>query len=210
MIVSAENLRGLHKSAGIQIIKSNHPLITTLILEINKLSRRKEVVLIAIDGVGGAGKTTLAELLMSEIENSIIVQLDDFYLPTIQAADLLRLKEQVLLPLYNHQEAKYQKYEWKTNSSSDWHILKPEGTFIFEGVYALDKNIRGYYDLKIWLDYPADLGLKRGITRDIKRDGVDNTDKWKNIWMPLEKKYKTEQEPNKSADYIIDGTKLLP
>jgi uridine kinase len=184
-------------------------LITTLILEVNKLSRSKEVVLIAIDGVGGAGKTTLAELLKKELENSVIVQLDDFYSPTLQATDLLRLKEQVLLPLHNHQEAKYQIYEWKADSFSDWHILKPEGIFIFEGVYALDKNIRDYYDLKVWVDYPADLGLKRGVTRDILRDGVDNTDKWKNIWMPLEEKYKNEQEPNKSADYIIDGTKLF-
>lgn len=184
-------------------------MIPELILEINQLSRSKEVVLIAIDGVGGSGKTTLAGLLTIELENSVIVQLDDFYSPTLHAADLLRLKEQVLLPLHNHQEAKYQIYEWKTASFSDWHILKPEGIFIFEGVYALDKNIRDYYDVKVWIDYPADMGLMRGIARDISRDGVDNSDKWKNIWMPLEEKYKNEQEPNKSADYIIDGTKLL-
>ena len=184
-------------------------MITTLLLEISKLSRNKDVVLIAIDGVGGAGKTTLAELLKKELKNSVIVQLDDFYSPTLQAADLLRLKEQVILPLHNYQKAKYQIYEWETDSFSDWHILQPAGIFIFEGVYALDKIIRDYYDLKIWVDYPADLGLKRGVTRDIMRDGVDNTDKWKNIWMPLEEKYKNEQEPNKSADYVIDGTKLL-
>lgn len=194
---------------GIESYKGNHPLITALISEINELCQDKEVVLIAIDGVGGAGKTSLAELLKKKLENSIIVQLDDFYFPTLQAANLLRLKEQVLLPLYNHQEAKYQKYEWKTESFSDWHILKPKGTFIFEGVYALDKTIRNYYDLKIWIDYPADMGLKRGIARDIKRDGVDNTDKWTNIWMPLEERYKNEQEPNKSADYVIDGENSL-
>ena len=184
-------------------------MITTLTREINNLSRNKEVVLIAVDGVGGAGKTTLAELLQKEIKNSFIVQLDDFYSPILQAADLQRLKEQVILPLHNHQEAKYQIYEWKSDSFSDWHILKPEGIFIFEGVYALENNIRDYYDLKIWIDCPADLGLKRGIARDIERDGVDNTDKWINIWSPLEKKYKNEQEPNKTADYIIDGTELL-
>jgi uridine kinase len=183
-------------------------LITTLTREINSLSRNKEIVLIAIDGVGGAGKTTLAELLKKEIENIVIIQLDDFYSPILQAADLHRLKEQVILPLHNHHEAKYQIYEWKTDSFSDWHILKPEGIFIFEGVYALENNIRDYYDLKIWIDCPADLGLKRGIARDIERDGVDNTDKWTNIWRPLENKYKNEQEPNRIADYIINGAEL--
>jgi uridine kinase len=185
-------------------------LVKTLISEIKKLSRKKGVVLIAIDGLGGSGKTTLAELLQAELENSVMIQLDDFYSPALRAADLLRLKEQVLLPLHNHQEAKYRVYEWKTNSYSDWHIHKPEGIFIIEGVYALDKNIRDYYDVKVWIDYPAGLGLARGIQRDISKDGVDNTDTWKNIWMPMEAKYKTEQEPDKSADYIIQGTNILP
>ncbi len=165
--------------------------------------------MVAIDGVGGAGKTTLAELLKKGNEKIVIIQLDDFYSPILQAADLQRLKEQVLLPLHNHQEARYQKYEWKSGGFSDWQLLKPEGIFIFEGVYALENNIRDYYDLKIWLDCPADLGIKRGIARDIKRDGADNSDKWLNIWSPLEEKYKNEQQPNKTADYIIDGTKLF-
>jgi uridine kinase len=76
-------------------------------------------------------------------------------------------------------------------------------------VYALDKNIREYYDLKVWINYPADLGFKRGIARDVKRDGMDNTKKWKNIWMPLEERYINEQEPDKIADYIIEGVNIL-
>ena len=180
-------------------------MIDRLILEIKQLSRRKEVILIAIDGVGGAGKTTLAEQLKKELENCVIIQLDDFYSPPLQAADLLRLKEQVLLPLHNHQEAKYQVYEWSTDRLSDWQSLKPEGIFIFEGVYALDKSVRDFYDLKIWIEIAADLGFKRGVNRDISRDGVDNTDKWRNGWMPQEEIYKNEQEPYQFADHIIDG-----
>ena len=184
-------------------------MITALVSEIYKLTRSKEITLIAIDGVGGSGKTTLAELLRKELPNSVIIQLDDFYSPALQTTDVTRLKEQVLLPLHNHHEAKYQIYEWKTNSYSDWHILQPKGIFIFEGVYALDKNIREYYDLKVWINYPADLGFKRGIARDVKRDGMDNTKKWKNIWMPLEERYINEQEPDKIADYIIEGVNIL-
>jgi uridine kinase len=180
-------------------------LIHKLISKINRISRSKEIVLIAIDGVGGSGKTTLAELLGKELPNSVIIQLDDFYSPALQTTDLLRLKEQVLLPFHNHQEAKYRKYEWKTNSFSDWCILPSRGIFLFEGVCALDQSIRDYYDLKVWINCPADVGFTRGVARDIERDGVDNTDKWKNIWMPLEEKYKSEQEPDKIADFIIDS-----
>ena len=190
-------------------MKDNLSLIPELILEINNLSRNKELVLIAIDGLGGAGKTSLAELLRKAVINCDIVQLDDFYSPALQAADLLRLKKQVIIPLFNQQAARYQIYEWQTESLSDWHVLKPEGIFIFEGVYALDQTIRDYYDLKIWIETPADMGFSRGVARDIARDGVDNTVKWKKVWMPLEERYRIEQNPAKFADYIIYGTRSL-
>jgi uridine kinase len=183
-------------------------LLKTIISKIKRLARSQETVLVAIDGVGGSGKTTLAELLRSELKDCVVIQTDDFYSPPLQATDLIRLKEQVLLPLHNHREAKYQIFEWKTDCLSDWHILNPKGIFIIEGVYALDRIIREYFDLKIWVDYPADLGFERGISRDITRDGVDNSDQWKNIWMPLEEKYRTEQAPEKAADYIVDGAKI--
>jgi uridine kinase len=190
-------------------MKDNLSLIHELIFELENLSRNKEVVLISIDGAGGAGKTSLAELILKSVVNSVIVQLDDFYSPALQCTDLLRLKRQVIIPLISKQAAKYQIYEWQTDSFSDWHELKPAGIFIFEGVYALDQTIRNYYDLTVWIETPADVGFERGVARDIARDGVDNTDKWKNVWMPMEEKYRNEQEPGKFADYIIDGIKLF-
>jgi hypothetical protein len=63
--------------------------------------------------------------------------------------------------------------------------------------------------LKIWIDYPAELGLERGVARDRSREGLDSTDMWKNFWMPLEAKYRLEQAPDRSADFIIDGATLL-
>lgn len=184
-------------------------MIATIVSNIKLLARSKQMVLVAIDGVGGSGKTTLAEKLRKDLENCAIIQMDDFYSPRTKAADLYRLKRQVLLPLYHDRQAKYQVLEWKTNRLSDWHILNPGGIVIFEGVYSLEKSIRRYYDLKIWVDYPADLGFERGIARDIARDGVDNSDRWKNIWMPLEEKYENEQAPEKAADYIVKGNELL-
>ncbi len=181
------------------------PELQSLIGEITELSHHKKVVCVAIDGVGGAGKTSLAISIQKGVAQTAILQLDDFYAPTLRAPDLLRLKEQVVLPLHAGQEARYQVYEWKTQSMSDWRVLEPAGVFIFEGVYALDRQLRDYYDLKIWIDCPPEVGFSRGVARDLARDGVDNSEQWRTFWMPLEEKYRNEQEPYRCADHRMDG-----
>jgi uridine kinase len=89
--------------------------------DIRNLSDGNKVVLVAIDGVGGSGKTTLAKILQHKLSNCRIVQLDDFYSPLLQSADLLRLKDQVVAPLKKQKEARYQIYDWKSDRLSGWH-----------------------------------------------------------------------------------------
>jgi pantothenate kinase-related protein Tda10 len=108
-------------------------LISDLLRKISQLTRTKDAVLIAIDGVGGAGKTTLAEFLKKQLANCMIVQLDDFYSPTLHAADLLRLKKQVLLPLHEHRKTNYQiGTSW---NRSEW--LSSKGFTLSIKVFAL-------------------------------------------------------------------------
>jgi len=161
---------------------------------------------VGIDGLGGSGKTTFGEVLKSRISDCTVIQLDDFYSPISKSADILRLKEQVLLPFSKRKEAGFQIYDWRTGTLSDWKILQPKGVILLEGVYALHKDIRNYYDIKIWIEYPAEWGFQRGVLRDIQGDGVDNSDKWKSDWMPAEARYKRDQMPERSADFIVDGS----
>jgi uridine kinase len=195
---------------GIYTKLGEYLLISNLLADIENICQKKKLVVIAIDGVGGSGKTTCAINIKNGIRNSVIVQLDDFYSPILESADLQRLQDQVLFPLSTQHAAKYQIYEWKTESFSEWHVLQPKGVVIVEGVSTLHRKIRGYFDIKIWINYPAELGFKRGIERDKKRDGIDNSEKWKTIWMPQEKRYIAEENPEECADYIIDGINLLP
>jgi len=183
-------------------------LVSSIINDIRILSREKKFLIIGIDGVGGSGKTTLAKILQNELNNSVIVQMDDIYSPQLQASDISRIKNQVFLPLKSGKHAKFQIYDWKTEKLSQWRTIHPEGTLIIEGVYSLDRQIIDYYDIKIWIEYPPELGFERGVKRDINGDGVDNSDKWKKVWMPLEKKYINEQNPKSKADYVINGEEI--
>jgi uridine kinase len=175
------------------------------LLEIIKsIRRRHTTLLIGIDGVGGAGKTTLSEFLKENLANGSIVQLDDFYSPELNRADRNRVLKQVFLPLENNTDAKYQIFDWRSNTLTDWYTIKPGGIVIIEGVSALHSDFVEKYDFRIWINCSPEAGFKRGIERDKVRDGVDNTDKWLNLWMPQEKEYVKSQNPQLRADYTLN------
>jgi uridine kinase len=177
-----------------------------LLEKINNTHRKHKTLLMGIDGLGGSGKTTLAESLKETLAGASIVQLDDFYLPDLGRADRDRVLKQVLVPLENDADAKYQIFDWRSNALKDWRTIHPGGMVIIEGVSALHSDFADKYDFRIWIHCPPETGFKRGVERDKIRDGVDNTDKWLDIWMPQEKAYVESQEPYLRANYVLDGT----
>lgn len=167
----------------------------------------KEQFIIGIGGFGGSGKTTLANALQKEL-GAKIIELDDFYSPELGQADLQRVLEQVLTPLSENRSTKYQIYDWKNEKMGEWRNLEPKGVVILEGVMALHTDLLPYLDFKIWIDYSQEKGFIRGVQRDKERDNIDNTEKWKNIWMPQEKEYVEKQNPKQYADYTYKLNEL--
>lgn len=106
------------------------------------------VLLIAIDGCGGAGKSTLADELSLVRDNSQVVHIDDFYKPKEKRIaitedthvhsnfDFDRLKTQVLEPLKHGYSATYQ------TASGEVKEIKPICYVIFEGLGTLGGRIK--------------------------------------------------------------------
>ncbi|MDP2671935.1 MAG: uridine kinase [Candidatus Daviesbacteria bacterium] len=176
--------------------------------KIKQLHVTKKTILIAIDGFGGSGKTTLANKIKDSFSDATIVQLDDFYSHELNRTDRARILEQVIKPLREERSARYQIYDWKNKKLTEWRDVKPGGIVIVEGVSMLHDDFNDYWDLRIWVNYLQDEGIKRGIERDKKEYGIDSTHEWVNIWMPQETEYVEMQKPQQKADYIIDGAKL--
>ncbi|MES5955358.1 uridine kinase [Bacillus fungorum] len=177
--------------------------------------KEQSLIIIGIDGCGGAGKSTLANKIKSNFSTVTIVHMDDFYLPSAKIVnenptnksigadfDWKRLLQEVFDPISNGIEGCYKRYDWETDSLAESHTVPANGIVIIEGVYATRQELAGMYDLKIWVNCPRETRIKRGIARD----GEAARDMWENNWMVAEDMYVESHKPHEFADIIIDGT----
>lgn len=175
-------------------------LLIQKISSLQKEDKKDKTVIIAIDGRAGSGKSTLAEKIKQALSNVTVVHLDDFDYPN---TDRERLITHVIIPLKENKHARYQRFDWDTRQLAEWHEIEPGGIVIIEGVSSLHDILYKQFDFKIWIECPAEIGLKRGLERDKKVYKVDPTKDWIEKWMPEGKEYIEKQNPQNRADYII-------
>jgi len=170
--------------------------------------------IIAIDGHGGSGKSRLAKELANKDSSISIIHFDDFYCSSftkykndqnLPEFDWQRLEEEVLIPIRNDKDAKYQRYDWELNRLNEWIEVVAGKIIIIEGVYSLTSKLQKYYDFKIWVDCPLEIRLNRAKARD--KEYMTNTmDLWLNNWIPRENNYVLSEKPYNYANLIIDGS----
>ena len=176
-------------------------------------------LLVAVDGLGGAGKSTFADRLLRRLRacgaKAQVAHMDDFYLPASQRPgsgahetligadfDWRRLRDQVLAPLSRGEQAVYQRYDWGTDRLAEWIALASQDVVIVEGVYTLRRELRSFYHSSVWVDCPRSIRLARGIARD----GEDARRQWEEEWMPGEDRYLVSHQPHLAAGWVYDGS----
>ena len=174
----------------------------------------RSYLLVAIDGGGGAGKSTLAETLADALGDVTIIPMDDFYRPMRPAEraaltagegvdryfDWQRLRDSVLRPLRGGHTACYGRYDWETGTiAGDVVEVMPSGVILIEGVYTLRRELRDFYDLAIFVDTPADVRHRRMAGR------AENPEVWIDRWMAAEHCYLEHHRPQDEATLIWPG-----
>jgi uridine kinase len=192
--------------------------IDGIVQQFAELAGQRPTILVAIDGCGGAGKTVLATRLSEALSTTgrriDIVHVDDFYLPSALRStdnaqekliganfDWQRLREQVLVPLRAERDASYARYDWVTDKLAELHTVAAGSTVIIEGTTSSRNELAPFYDLRIWVDCPREIRLRRGI----ERDGEKKRQLWEHDWMPSEDRYVQAHRPHERADIIING-----
>jgi len=155
--------------------------------------------LVAVDGPGGAGKSTLAARI-AEACGALVVHTDDFASWDDQLEWWPRLEAQVLKPLSNDRCGRYQRYDWDRREFAEWHEVAAGGVVILEGVSSARAEVRSRLSLAIWVETPRDVRLTRGLDRD----GPAARKLW-DKWMAAEDAHFAANHTRDHADLIVSG-----
>ena len=192
---------------------------------------RPHPIRVAIDGVDAAGKTTLADALVSLIDRHdrpvIRASVDGFhnsrevryrqgtaspigyYQDSFNYEVLLR---ELLIPLGPSGDRKYRRaafnYEKDAPAHEAWRKAPSKAILLFDGIFLLRPAIIEHWDFSIFLDIDFDISVPRAVARDVP-DSEDPFTlqtalaKYNHRYVPGQKIYLAEARPKEKANVIV-------
>jgi len=172
-------------------------------------SSNNDIIIVAIDGRCGAGKTTLAAMLQEKYDCNVF-HMDDFFLRPEQRSDERlsvpgenvdheRFLKEVLMPLSENSEVTYQRYDCHSQLMEDAITVPKKRLNIIEGVYSFHPDLFSYYDLTVFLDVSYEIQKERIQ----ERNTPEMAQRFLDTWIPLEEKYFKELKILEKAEIVI-------
>lgn len=148
------------------------------------------VYLIGVSGGTAGGKTSTCYAIIKQLqtegvhEDIDIISMDSFYLGLREDQDPKTVNfdhpnsldwdliYDTLLKLKQNRQVEIPIYDFATHTRTGSIIVEPKRCIIFEGILTLhEERIRALFDIKIFVDTPADIRILRRIRRDIEERG---------------------------------------
>jgi uridine kinase len=178
--------------------------------------QQKQLLIIAVDGCGGAGKSTLCKALAAKIDfwaHTQIIKLDDFYHPLTNVQqqnvhhsdakkayfDGNKFKRDLLTPLSQGVKASYKPVHWLEGQSDQRIEVLPKGVLILDGVFSFSKTLREMVHLSIFVDTPLLLRTQRMIARPQLDIG------WVDHWQRTEFWHHQHESTATEVDFVVLG-----
>ena len=95
---------------------------------------------VGIDGLGAAGKTTLAEAIAAALPGAVVVSVDDFARPGVATWDHELFRREVLEPVLQGRPGSYDRWDLMTDRAGA-RVAVPVGVpIVVEGVRPLTRR----------------------------------------------------------------------
>lgn len=186
---------------------------------------KNNISIIGIDGLGGAGKSTISETLCQKFEenhyHTILLHIDDFIhvrnvrynsdYPDWQCYYDLQWRFDYFRDVIN--EIKSSKkdymdielYDKDNDTYCEQRIAIRDNTIVIvEGIFLQRNEYNNIFDYMIYIDIPEEVRLERVLKRDTYiGDEQQIIEKYENRYFPAEHRYVEECQPQEKADYVI-------
>jgi uridine kinase len=191
---------------------------------------RPHPIRVAIDGVDAAGKTTLAEELVTPIQAwgrpVIRASIDGFHHPAHlryqrgttspegyyhDSFNCQALIECLLAPLGLGGSHRYRSavFDFRTDAAvqAPARVAEAHAVLLFDGVFLLRPELRGYWDFTLFVDAAFAVTLGRAQQRDLALFGDVRavTQRYQQRYIPGQKLYLEACCPKQHADLVVEN-----
>jgi len=190
-------------------------------------------ILVGIDGVDAAGKTTFADKLAYSLEESnrqiIRASIDGFHNPKAiryrkgrnspigyyqNSFNHHLVIDKLLIPLSSG-DLKYKEVVFDYRIDDEVNVpskkADKDAILIMDGIFLFRPELFNYWDIKIFLDVGFDVALQRAIKRAKDQGDLDSEqdiiDIYNRRYIPGQKLYFQEATPQEKVDILIDNTR---
>lgn len=203
-------------------------VLPTLAAEIARV-KRDGALLVGIDGIDAAGKTTLAGELVPPLEalrrHVVRASLDGFHNPREQrfirgafspegyfhdSFDYAFLVEQVIKPAKaarHRTTLRAARFDVRTDREvSDISVeIHARSIVLFDGIFLFRPELVGFWDYRIFVEIGFDTSLVRGIARDAASMGGEAAarERYLRRYIPGQRLYFEAARPVELADAVV-------
>ena len=181
---------------------------------------------VAFDGIDAAGKTTLSNEVAIALDNCgrqiVRASIDGFHNPKIvrrrddSAEGYFRcsfnypaLIDSLLAPLGPNGSRAFRRavFDFRADAEVDaaQEVAAPNAILLFDGVFLLRHELRGYWDLAIFVEADFATAIARAEVRDreLFGDATAIRQRYESRYVPGQKLYLEQEQPKHFADFWV-------
>lgn len=159
---------------------------------------------VTVDGPAGSGKTTLAAAAAAEAlargHQVVEVHMDDLYDGWRGVLTVGQQVHDLLQSLHHAGAARYRRYDWHRGEYAEQVVVALPDVLVLEGVGCSPPAADDLVALRVWVEAPRDVRLRRGL----RRDGEHLREQWLRF-LADEEQVHARDRSRERADVVVDG-----